>query len=190
MLRAGREARRRAIPIVLDPVGAGATRARTELSLELLEHVRPSVLRANASEVRALALAEASTKGVDSTADAVASMDAARALVARFGCVVSVSGEVDVIVGQSATGRVRNGHPLMGRVTGMGCTASALTAAFAAVESSSFDAAVGAMVVNGVAGEIAAERSAGPGSFQMQFLDALYSLDAEQAGARARMEMT
>lgn len=188
MLLAGREARKRAIPIVLDPAGAGATSARTQLALELLEQVRPSVLRCNASEVRALAFAEANAKGVDSTANAATSVKAARTLVARFGCVVSVSGEVDVIVGDEVTGRVWNGHPLMTRVTGMGCTASALTGAFAAVDRSAFDAALAAMAVNGVAGEIAAERCAGPGSFQLDFLDALHNLDAEQVDARARVE--
>jgi hydroxyethylthiazole kinase len=190
MLRAGRAAKARSIPVVLDPVGAGATKLRTAVAQRLLEEVAPAVVRANASEIRALAFDEGGTKGVDSTADAEGSLRAARALVQRYGCVVSMSGPIDIILSRERTMRVRNGHPLMPKVTGMGCTASAITGAFAAVSASADEAAAMAMVVNGVAGELAGERASGPGSFQMYFLDALAELDVAELQRRARLEVT
>jgi hydroxyethylthiazole kinase len=188
MIRAGHAAARRGIPIVLDPVGAGATRLRTETALRLLHQAPPSIIRGNASEIRALAHAEQGTKGVDSTHTAEQALDAAHILAGRFGCVVSISGAVDVIVAASRVVRLANGHPMMPRVTGLGCTATALTGAFAAVNPSACEAAAGAMAVMGIAGEIAAEHAAGPGSFQVQFLDALYRLDETDIRVRLRIE--
>jgi hydroxyethylthiazole kinase len=188
MLKAAAAARRRGIPIVLDPVGAGATRFRTETSRLLLEEARPAVLRGNASEIRALFHAERETKGVDSRHTAEAALEAARGLSAEFGCAVSVSGPVDVIVRGDVVVRVANGHPLMPRVTGLGCTASALTGAFASVNPSPLAAAVHAMAVMGIAGEMAGEGAAGPASFQTRFLDALHQLSEKDIATRLRME--
>jgi len=176
MLMAARAARRKGIPIVLDPVGSGATRLRTTTALRLLEESPPSIIRGNASEIRSLVLSEQGTKGVDSTHSSEESVDAARSLARRCRCVVSVSGETDVIVDSDSVIRVHNGHPMMTRVTGLGCTATAVTGAFAAVNPSALHAAAHAMMVVGIAGEIAAERSAGPGSLQVNFLDALCAL--------------
>ncbi len=188
MRKAAAAARRRGIPIVLDPVGAGATRLRTETSRLLLEEARPAVLRGNASEIRALFYAERGTKGVESRHTAESALEAARGLSAEFGCAVSVSGPVDVIVRGDAVVRVANGHFLMPRVTGLGCTASALTGAFAAVNPSPLAAAVHAMAVMGIAGEMAGESAAGPASFQTLFLDALHQLSEKDIAARLRME--
>jgi len=176
MEKAGREAGRRRIPIVLDPVGCGATRFRTASALRLLEEAPPTVIRGNASEIRALAGAGGITKGVDSTSAPEEAVEAAQALSRRCRCAVSVSGATDVIVEGDCIIRVRNGHPLMTRVTGLGCVASAITGAFAAVNPSGFRAAAHAMCLMGVTGEVAAERSSGPASFQVSFLDALHSL--------------
>ncbi len=188
MLRAGRRATERGIPVVLDPVGAGATTLRTETCRRILEDVRPTIVRGNASEVRALVYEEAGTKGVDATHGADAALDAARSLSRQAACVVSVSGAVDAIVEGDRLARVHNGHPMMPRVTGLGCTASALTGAFAAVSGSAFDAAVHAMAVMGLAGEKAATTAAGPGTLQLHFLDALYRLE-EADTAAARVEV-
>lgn len=187
MLKAGKAARARGIPVVLDPVGCGATRFRTETSLKLLREVRPSIVRGNASEIRALAHAGGQTKGVDSLHTPEEALEDARALSRHADCAVSVSGAVDLVVDGDATKRIANGHPIMTRVTGMGCTASALTGAFAAVAASRFDAAAGAMAVMGVAGDLAAEKSVGPGSFQVHFLDTLHTLDVAAFSARARI---
>jgi hydroxyethylthiazole kinase len=188
MVLAGRAARQRGIPIVLDPVGAGATTYRTATARRLLSEVAPTIVRANASEILALGSETAATRGVDSAHGTEESLDAARGLSETYGCVVSMSGVTDIIVSGKDVARVRNGVAIMARVTGTGCTASALTGAFAAVSSSPFLAATHTMAVLGVAGEIAAERAAGPGSFQVQLLDALSGLQADELERRARVE--
>lgn len=188
MVVAGLAARRRGIPVILDPVGAGATSYRTETALRLLAEVSPTIVRGNASEIRALRSEPGAPRGVDSVHAVEESLDAARALSLAHGCVVSVSGAIDLIVAGAQVARVRNGVPIMTRVTGMGCTASALTGAFAAVTSSPFLAATQAMAVMGVAGELAAERAAGTGSFQVAILDAFSALAPEELDRRARVE--
>jgi hydroxyethylthiazole kinase len=190
MLLAGAAAQRRGIPIVLDPVGAGATSYRTATARRLLLELSPTIVRGNASEIRALCSEVSATRGVDSAHDAEESLEAARALAQARGCVVSMSGATDIIVSDTSVARVRNGVPIMTRVTGTGCTASALTGAFAAVGSSAWLAATQTMVVLGVAGEIAAERARGPGSFQVQLLDALSALESDELERRARVEWT
>ncbi len=188
MLKAGRKAASRGIPIVLDPVGAGATRYRTSTVHSLLGEVTPTIIRGNASEIRAVLYAEDSTKGVDSTRSSEEALEAARLLAEHCRCVVSVSGATDIIVSDREVLRVSNGHPMMPRVTGLGCTASALTGAFAAVNPSPLRAAAHAMAVLGIAGEIAGERSTGPGSLQLHLLDALYELRESDIRSRLRME--
>ena len=188
MIRAGLAARRRGIPTVLDPVGSGATRLRTTTAAQLLETVAPAIVRGNASEIASLAGAAAGTKGVDSTRSSLDVVDMAGQLAERAHCVVVVSGATDVIVGHGKVAKVLNGDPLMPRVTGMGCTASALTGAFAAVNPSPFEAALNAMALMGIAGEIAAEEADGPGSLQLRFLDVLYNITEADVLARVRVE--
>lgn len=186
MLKAGREAARLGIPVVLDPVGCGATRFRTDTVQRLVAELRPTIVRGNASEIRAMVQAGSATKGVDSLHSPDEILDDARRLSRSIGCVVSVSGPVDLVIDGDRIARVANGHPMMTRVTGMGCTASAVTAAFAAVCRDPFAAAVSAMAVVGIAGEIAAEQAAGPGSFQVGFLDALHGLAEAEIGRRLK----
>jgi len=181
-------AKRRGIPVVLDPVGAGATPFRTETALRLLAEGPPAILRGNASEIRALHTAEGATKGVDSRHSSEDALEAARFLSRSRGCVVCISGAVDLIVRGDETIRVMNGHPMMPRVTGLGCTASALVGAFAAVNPSPFRAAVHAMAVMGIAGEMAAEGAAGPGTLQVRFLDVLYALREKDIADRVKLE--
>ena len=188
MLQAGRIARRRGIPIILDPVGCGATRFRSDAALELIHETAPTIIRGNASEIRALADRTTGQKGVDSCHSTDEIVREAQRLSASTGSVISVSGPVDLIVDGQRVVRMANGHQLMSRVTGMGCTASALTGAFAAVHPHPIDAAVHAMAAMGIAGEMAAERSAGPGSFQMHFLDALQRLEEAEVSRRLKLE--
>lgn len=187
MVKAGAAARRRGIPVVLDPVGCGATRYRTETSLRLLREVGPTIVRGNASEIAALAGAVGATKGVDSTLAVEAAVAGAVALAEQWHCAVAVSGPVDVIVGGGEVLRVHNGHPLMPRVTGLGCTASALCGAFAAVNGNPARAAAHALVVTGLAGEMAAAKADGPGTLQLHFLDALYRLTPADVRERGRL---
>jgi len=188
MFMAARQASQKSIPVVLDPVGAGATPYRTRTARQLLEAVSPSIIRANASETMALVDEETLTKGVDSTASSDHALAAARILSDQFGSVVCVSGEKDYIVAGSRMIVVGNGHPMMTRVTGLGCTASALCGAFAAVGSDLADSTSYTMAVMGIAGEIAAARAAGPGSMQIHFLDALYGLSFEDIDQRLKLE--
>jgi hydroxyethylthiazole kinase len=183
MFRAAGKAASRGIPIVLDPVGAGATPYRTRTAGDLLRRVPPAIIRGNGSEILALGEAGAATRGVDSTSASDQAVHGARALARQFSCVVCVTGVVDYIVSDRAVIEVKNGHPLMPRVTGLGCSASALCGAFAAVNPDAGEAAAHAMAVMGIAGEMAAETARGPGSFQVNFIDALYRIgrsDIEQ----------
>ncbi len=189
MRRAQGLALKRGIPVVLDPVGVGASRYRTDTAQALLRGGPPTVIRGNASEIKALAGGAGATKGVDATDPAEAAVEAALDLAGRHHCVVVVSGATDYIVQQGRVAYVQNGHPRMAKVTGMGCLATTYVAAFAAAAADPFIAAESAMAVMGIAGELAAGRSAGPGSFWSAFLDAVDGLDAVacsrlQAGAR------
>lgn len=188
MFVACRRAGERGLPIVLDPVGAGATRFRTESAQRLLRQTAATVIRGNPSEIRALCYAEQGTRGVDSRHGSEEALEAAQALAERHGCVVTVSGATDLIVSGGAIVRVANGHPWMPRVTGLGCTASALIGAFCAVNPDPARAAAHAMAVTGIAGEMAAEQARGPGSFQVHFLDALHLMGEDDICRRLRME--
>jgi hydroxyethylthiazole kinase len=187
MIKAGKVARQRRIPVILDPVGCGATAFRTTTAKRLIDEVGPAIIRGNASEIRSLVDQGGRTKGVDSLQTPAEIIDDAVALAKSVGCVVSVSGPEDLIVDGARMAHVANGHPMMTRVTGMGCTASAITGAFSAVTPSAFEAGVAAMTIMGIAGEIAAEKSPGPGSLQVNFLDALYSLKEDDILARSRV---
>ena len=179
------------IPIIIDPVGCGATQFRMSTVRRLIDAGQPAVIRGNASEIRALVHANTASKGVDSlhTPDEV--LNDAVTLARSIGCVISVSGPVDLVTDGTRIARIANGDPMMTRVTGMGCMSSAMTGAFAAVNADRFEAATHAMVTMGIAGEIAAQRvadqSQGPGSFQVHFLDALYALQATDIDQRIKL---
>lgn len=189
MRLAMRSASRLGRPIVFDPVGAGATAYRTESCHRLIEETPPSIIRGNASEIRALAGVSSATKGVDSADTSDAALESARFLAARYGCVAVVSGAVDLIVSAGRLTRLSNGHPMMPRVTGLGCTATALIGAFASVNPSLHDASAHGMAVMGIAGELAAVETPGPGTFQVRFLDALYGISQADIRTRLRMEI-
>ena len=171
-------AEERGIPIVLDPVGVGATPYRTEVAAGLAG--RATVVRGNASEIIALAgAASAPTRGVDSTHEVDAAADAARALAERFGCVAVVSGPVDLATDGTTELRVSGGSPLMGSVTAMGCALSAAIGAFLGSRPDGtppLAAAVHALDLFGVAGARAGAKSQGPGSFRVAFVDALHQV--------------
>lgn len=181
-------ARRRGIPVIFDPVGAGATPYRTRTARGLISAFPPVVVRGNASEINACVSEGALTKGVDSTVSSDSAVRSASALAAVSGAVVCMSGAVDYIVQGDRQAKIRNGHPLMPKVTGLGCTATALIGAFSAVNPSPFFAAAHAMAVMGIAGELAARDASGPGSFQMRFLDALYNLSEADTARLLRAE--
>lgn len=187
MLVAAKAANRKRIPVILDPVGAGATRLRTETARQLLGQTRISLVRGNASEIKALAGASDGAKGVDSIATVDQAREPAMQLADRYQLPVVVTGAQDLITDGRQTLLVNNGHPLMGRVTGTGCGATALIAAFAAVEKDLPLAAASALACYGLAGEQAAARSSGPGSFIAHFLDHLYNISPEELASNARI---
>jgi hydroxyethylthiazole kinase len=187
MFRAAAAAKRRGLRVVFDPVGAGATRYRTETSRRILTEIRPAIVRGNPSEIMALVLSEAATKGVDTRYTSDKAVDAAFELTDKYNCVVSVSGAVDRIVSGDKIIKVANGHALMPKVTGLGCVATALTGAFVTVNPSPFEAAASAMAVMGIAGEMAAEKAHGPGSFRVHFIDALHRIDEDDIRSRLLM---
>ena len=163
-------------PWVLDPVGAGATPFRDEVLSELL-NLKPIAIRGNASEILALAKHnKTQTKGVDSTASSLDAIDAARFLNKQYNAVVIISGETDVIVSDELEVKLNNGNSLMTKITGMGCSASAILAAFLAVIPKSSEAAVAATALISIAGEISAKSCDGPGSLQVSILDKLHSI--------------
>lgn len=166
-------------PIVLDPVGVGASAYRTETSIKLAVNYKPAVIRGNASEIMALAQFSNSTKGVDSTVSSDNAVDAAKALSKNLNNTIVISGETDFIVTGDRVDKVTGGSAMMAKVTGMGCTATAIVGACLAISSDYHDAAIHAMQIMGKAGSAAEKMSNGPGSFQMNFLDALHQLSTE-----------
>lgn len=187
------EAMRRAIaaatvagkPWVLDPVAVGLLGVRTRFAGEILA-AHPTVIRGNASEVIALAGENGGGRGVDSGRDSRDALAAARMLAGRTGGAVLVTGAIDQIVCRAYEAATANGHPLMTRVTGMGCAMGAISAACTAVADSPFLGSVATAVWLGVAGEIAAGKTARPGSFQTALLDALDAMDDGTIRTRMR----
>jgi len=186
MLLAGRAANEAGVPVVLDPVGAGATAYRTETAKRILDEVDVAVLRGNAGEVATLVGVEAEVRGVESMAAGGDPAELARAAANTLGVVASVTGAVDHVSDGERVAAIANGHPLLAAVTGTGCMSTAITGCFLAV-AEPFDAAVGALVAFGVAGEDAARQAKGPGSFHVGLYDALAALDPETIDERARV---
>lgn len=159
-------------PWVLDPVGAGASKARTGTAVELIQKYHPAIVRCNASEIMVLHGTACKTRGVDSAEPVEKARSCAREFAAQHKTVVAVSGAVDFITDGEREAEVRKGSPLMAKVTTMGCCASAICAAFAAVLPP-FEAASRAMDLMGTAGEAAVARSRGTGSLAVNFIDEL-----------------
>ncbi|MDD3061242.1 MAG: hydroxyethylthiazole kinase [Massilibacteroides sp.] len=184
---AGRTAKEKSIPVVLDPVGVGATAYRSEVCKQLIAECKPAIIRGNASEIMALLDTQAQTKGVDSTNTSEAALNSAQILAVQTRAVVVISGETDYITDGTTVETVKNGHPMMAKVTGMGCTATAIVGAFSAVNKNCLEAATHAMAVMSITGEIAAAVSKGNGSLQAHFLDTLFNLDETMIRKQIRL---
>jgi hydroxyethylthiazole kinase len=189
MVLAGRAAARKGIPVVLDPVGAGATKLRTDSARRILAEVPVSILRGNASEILAVAGGAQATRGVDSAHGAEIAREAAGVLATRHGLVAAVTGAVDYVTDGRELLAVENGHPLLGRVTGTGCAVTALAGAFAAVGRPDYlSATAAALAVFGRCAERAAAAApVGPASFQTALFDELYRITPEEAAREARV---
>lgn len=201
MILAGRRANELGIPVVLDPVAAGGTALRRQLSAKLLEEVRFSAIRGNASEIRALAGQESCGSGVDAAAwDAVTAENLPQSvalisgLAHKCGAVIAVSGVMDVVSDGTKTVLLRNGCATMARITGSGCMLTTLIGAFcAAVPEQPFEATCAAMAAMGICGEIAEEKrlqnKTGNATFRTDLIDAVFNLTEQELKERIRYEV-
>ena len=189
MLLAGRAATESGIPIVLDPVGAGATRYRTETSKRLLDELDVTVLRGNAGEVATLVGVDAEVRGVESIGGGGEPAELARSAARELGVVASVTGPVDHVSDGEQVLTVANGHELLSAVTGTGCISTAITGCFlAAKRDAPLEAGAEALAAFGVAAEDAASGAEGPGTFHARLYDALAALDPATLDARTRID--
>ena len=186
-LLCGQEAARRNQPVVLDPVGAGASALRTDTALRLLNEVKFAVIRGNISESKTLALGSGTTKGVDAdVADKVTeenldgAVSFAKGFAKQSGAVVAITGAIDIVTDGERAFCIRNGRPEMSAITGTGCQLSALTAAFVTANPDRpLEAAAGAVCAMGLCGEIACRRMTeldGNSSYRNYIIDAMYRL--------------
>lgn len=188
MLLAGRAANASGAPIVLDPVGAGATRYRTDTAKRLLAELDIAVVRGNAAELATLAGREAEIRGVESIEAGGSGGELAKAAATALGCAAAVTGAVDHVSDGERVLAIANGDPMLGTVSGTGCMSTAVTGSFLAVRREALlEGAAEALAAFGVAGEDAAAEAKGPGSFHVALYDALYNLDPAKLDGRARI---
>jgi hydroxyethylthiazole kinase len=187
MLAAGRRANERDIPIVLDPVGVGATPFRVDAAQKLLAELEVAIVRGNAGEIGALTGMGGRIRGVEAVERVANPVATATALAQVQGTVVALTGAQDIVVDGRRVVAVDNGHPLLRVITGAGCMATTVVTAFAAVESDGLLAAAAGLVCFGLAAELAAAGAKGPGSFKVALFDSLYNLTPEQVWAGAKV---
>ncbi|MFO7553594.1 MAG: hydroxyethylthiazole kinase [Desulfobacterales bacterium] len=180
MIKAGKKASESKIPIILDPVGSGATSLRTGAAKRIIRETRVSVIRGNASEILSLRQDDSKTKGVDSIHSVETAAGPAKILAGELESVLAVTGPTDLITDGIQVIQVSNGHPLMGYVTGTGCAATVTIAAFLSVDRDPVSATATALAFFGLAGEVAAKNASAPGSFMIAMLDALYTITPEE----------
>ncbi len=191
MLKAGKRANALKVPVILDPVGSGATKLRTDSAKRIIEEVSIRVIRGNASEILSLAGggAGSSTKGVDSVHTVDQAAETAMSMAKELKTTLAITGAVDLITDGKRVCRVLNGHEMMGCITGTGCTATAIIGAFLTVDPDPLQAATCGLSYFGLAGERAAANSPGPGSFQAALLDALYFINEKDLKTGAKIQV-
>jgi hydroxyethylthiazole kinase len=188
MLLAGRAANERGIPVVLDPVGAGATTYRTETAKRILAELDVTVLRGNQGEVATLVGSKAEVRGVESMATGLEPPALARGAAQQLGVIASVTGPIDHVSDGERVISIANGHPLLAAVTGTGCISTAITGCFlAAKPDDPLAAAAEALIAYEVAAEDAAAGADGPGTFHARLYDALAALDPDSVDGRAKI---
>ncbi len=200
MFRAGKKANELGHPVVLDPVGAGASALRTDTAKSLLSEIRFAVIRGNISEIKTIASGSGTTQGVDANvSDAVTggnldlAVRFAKDLSAREGAVIAITGAIDIVADVKNAYCIKNGHPMMSRITGTGCMLTALLAGFCGANpNDTLDAAAAAVAAMGLCGEIAYEKTqgtgGGTGSFRMHLLDAMSQMDAKTLNGGLKIE--
>jgi len=200
MLIAGKKANQLGHPVVLDPVGAGASALRTQTALKLLDEVKFAVIRGNISEIKTLALGSGKTKGVDAdVADKVSEqnldsvVEFAKQFAKKTGAVIAITGAIDIVADSQKAYCIKNGHPMMSDITGTGCQLSAMTCAFVTANKNNvLDATAAAVVSMGVAGEIAHGRLSamdGNSSYRNYIIDAIYNMTPDMLEKGAKYEV-
>ena len=200
MLLAGKRANQLGHPVVLDPVGAGASKLRTETAMRLVNEIRFSVIRGNISEIKTLASGSGTTKGVDAdVADSVTEetledvVAFAKTFAEKTGAVIAITGAIDIVADGKKAYCIRNGHPMMSSVTGTGCQLSAMTAAFVTANPlHPLEAAAAAVSAMGLAGEIAHGRLSeqdGNATYRNYIIDAIYNMTPEVLEKGANYEV-
>lgn len=179
MVIAGKSANEHGVPVVFDPVGAGATPYRTETARKLVRELNVSIIRGNAAEIANVIGEQWTIKGVDAGESGGDVVTLAKKAAQQLKTVVAITGKEDVVTDGHMTYLIRNGHPMLTKVTGTGCLVTAVIGAFAAVEKNGVHAATAALTYYGVAAEIAAKETEGPGSFQIAFLNQLANIGAD-----------
>jgi len=177
MIAAGEEANNLKKPVVLDPVGAGATHLRTESALRLQERIKIDIVRGNHAEVSILAGLKGDIKGVESVGSGKNAVEVARSLARKHNQVVIITGKQDIVTDGKTVIEINNGSPMLGTITATGCMVTSLIATFAAVCDDYIMASTGALVCFGLAGERAAVKARGPGSFKVNLFDEIYNLN-------------
>jgi len=182
MINAGKMANQKRIPIILDAVGAGATKLRTENSNRIMNELKIDIIKGNSAEIGTLAGVDAEVKGVEAVRVEGDPIEITKDFARRKDSTVVITGKQDIISSGEDTYLVNNGHEMMGRIVGTGCMASSVIGSFAAVEDDYAFAATAALVCFGIAGELAArsEKTKGPGTYKEIFYDAIYNLDEEK----------
>lgn len=188
MISAGKMANRKGVPVILDAVGAGATKLRTEKAKEIMKKVKLAVIKGNKSEIAVLAGVEAKTKGVEAGQVGEKLEKVASKLAKSSGAAVAITGKVDIVASPAGTlYYIENGHEMMGKVVGTGCMAASVIGAFCAVEKDAAKAAAAALACYGVAGELAAKKANAPVAYKNALIDAVYSLSEKEVKMLAKV---
>jgi hydroxyethylthiazole kinase len=191
MIKAGKKANSLKIPVIFDPVGAGATKIRTEASKKIFEEIQISVIKGNKAEIGILTGAGGKIRGVEAESNDE-NIESYKNFAKEYNCIVATSGVTDVVTNGNTVYKVDNGHAMLGTISGTGCMLTSVIANFCAVESDHLNATVSAMAAFGIAGELSALRSdvRGPASFKVAFFDEINNLtDAKlNMGKKVRVE--
>jgi hydroxyethylthiazole kinase len=198
MIYAGKRANELKIPVILDPVGAGATPYRTDTAKRIIQEIELAIIRGNLSEIKTLCGIETLTKGVDASEEISTQMSElseekklAKALANKLNTVVAITGAVDIITDGQRLFTVKNGHRIMSKITGTGCMCTALIGSYLGSEENSLDAALAGVVSMGIAGEVAYEKldksCEGTGSLRVRMIDAIYNLSGDEIIKRGKV---
>lgn len=188
MIVAGKSANKKNIPVVLDAVGVGATKLRDSEALRILNEIKVDIIKGNSSEIARLAGMDVTTRGVESTKVEVDLVEVAKSLASKKSSTVVVTGKRDIVTDGKKVYLINNGHAMMGSIVGTGCMAASIIGAFAGVENDYARAAAYALASYGIAGELAAKKSKGPGTFKENLYDEVYKLDAQKISQMAKIE--